>query len=145
MHDLVASSRIATQERKSGSTLRKIVHVDLDAFYASVEQCDNPQYRGKPVIVGGSPDKRGVVCAASYEARTFGIHSAMPSRIAIQKCPHLIFVPLRFEVYREVSAQIHAIFKRYTDVFEPVALDEAYLDVSKPKVDLPYASTDTLA
>lgn len=113
----------------------------MDAYYASVEQRDQPHYRGKPLAVGSSPAQRGVVCAASYEARRFGIHSAMPSRTAKQKCPHLIFVPPRFEVYRSISAQIHAIFERYTDIFEPVALDEAYLDVTAPKVDLPYAST----
>lgn len=120
--------------------MRKIIHIDMDAFFAAVEQRDDLRYQGKPIAVGGSPVQRGVVCAASYEARSFGIHSAMPSQIAIQKCPHLIFVPPRFEVYRAVSAQIHAIFERYTDTFEPVALDEAYLDVTEPKVDLPYAS-----
>jgi DNA polymerase IV len=109
---------------------RKIIHVDMDAFYASVEQRDNPQYRGKPLVVGGSPDKRGAVAAASYEARQFGIHSAMPSRTAIQRCPHLIFVPPRFEVYREISEQIRSIFLKYTDLVEPLALDEAYLDVT---------------
>jgi DNA polymerase-4 len=123
------------------SELRKIIHVDMDSFYASVEQRDSPHYRGKPLVVGGLPEQRGVVCAASYEARQFGIHSAMPSRLAKQKCPHLIFVKPRFEVYRAVSTQIHAIFHRYTDIVEPVALDEAYLDVTEPKLDLPYAST----
>ncbi len=92
-------------------------------------------------MVGPTPDQRGVVAAASYEARKYGIHSAMPSRIASAKCPHLIFTRPRFEVYREVSAQIHAIFERYTDLVEPVALDEAYLDVSENKLNLPYAST----
>ena len=121
--------------------MRKIIHVDLDAFYASVEQRDQPRYRGKPLVVGGLPEQRGVVCAASYEARKFGIHSAMPSRTAKQKCPHLIFTKPRFEVYRSISAQIHAIFHQYTDIVEPIALDEAYLDVTEPKVDLPYAST----
>lgn len=113
---------------------KKIIHVDMDAFYASVEQRDNPQYRGKPLVVGGSPNQRGVVAAASYEARKFGIHSAMPSITAIALCPRLIFVRPRFDVYREVSAQIHEIFKRYTDVVEGVALDEAYLDVTENKV-----------
>jgi len=120
---------------------RKIIHVDMDAFYASVEQRDNPCYRGKPLVVGGEPHQRGVVVAASYEARKFGIHSAMPSRIAHQKCPNLIFVPARFEVYRTISAQIHAIFNRYTDLVEPIALDEAYLDVTENKLGLPYAIT----
>ncbi|HEY9640200.1 MAG TPA: DNA polymerase IV [Coleofasciculaceae cyanobacterium] len=109
---------------------RKIIHVDMDAFYASVEQRDQPRYRGKPLVVGGSPDQRGVVAAASYEARQFGIHSAMPSRTAYQKCPQLIFVKPRFEVYRVISEQIRAIFHRYTDWVEPLALDEAYLDVT---------------
>lgn len=105
--------------------LRKIIHLDMDAFYASVEQRDYPCYRGKALVVGGEPHQRGVVVAASYAARKFGIYSAMPSRIAYQKCPSLIFVAPRFEVYRAISAQINALFKRYTDLVEPVALDEA--------------------
>jgi DNA polymerase IV len=109
---------------------RKVIHVDMDAFFASVEQRDNPDYRGKPLVVGGSPEKRGAVAAASYEARQYGVHSAMPSRTAIQRCPHLIFVPPRFEVYRGISEQIRAVFKRYTDLVEPLSLDEAYLDVT---------------
>lgn len=125
----------------SSSGARKILHVDLDAFYASVEQRDNPCYRGKPLVVGGLPQERGVVVAASYGARKFGVHSAMPSYLAQQKCPNLIFVSPRFEVYRSISTQIHAIFKRYTDLVEPVALDEAYLDVSQNKLELPYAIT----
>jgi DNA polymerase-4 len=106
-----------------------------------VEQRDNPDYRGKPLVVGGSPNERGVVAAASYEARKFGIHSAMPSRVAQAKCSHVIFVKPRFDVYRAVSTQIHAIFEHYTDLVEPVALDEAYLDVTENKLGLPYAST----
>jgi len=125
----------------SSSEARKILHVDLDAFYASVEQRDNPRYRGKPLVVGGLPQARGVVVAASYQARKFGIHSAMPSYQAQQKCPKLIFVPPRFEVYRSISTQIHTVFKRYTDLVEPVALDEAYLDVTHNKLELPYATT----
>ena len=121
--------------------IRKIIHIDMDAFYASVEQRDQPRYRGKPIAVGSSPTQRGVVCAASYEARVFGIHSAMPSKLAVQRCPHLIFVRPRFEVYRAVSEQIRAIFERYTDLLEPVALDEAYLDVTENKSTLPYATT----
>jgi DNA polymerase IV len=113
----------------------------MDAFYASIEQRDQPRYRGVPIVVGGLPEERGAVCAASYEARKFGIHSALPSRIAKQKCPHLMFVKPRFEVYRAVSAQIHSIFRRYTDIVEPVAFDEAYLDVTEPKLELQYAST----
>ena len=104
---------------------RKILHVDLDAFYASVEPRDNPRYPCKPLVVGGLPQERGVVVAASYEARKFGIHSANSSYLALQKCPTLVFAPPRFEVYRSISTQIHAIFKRYTDIVEPVALDEA--------------------
>jgi DNA polymerase IV len=113
----------------------------MDAFYAAIEQRDQPRYRGVPIVVGGRPEERGAVCAASYEARKFGIHSALPSRIAKQKCPHLIFVKPRFEVYRAVSDQIHSIFRRYTDLVEPVAFDEAYLDVTEPKLGLHYAST----
>jgi DNA polymerase IV len=124
-----------------GNHTRKIIHVDMDAFYASVEQRDNPGYQGKPLVVGGSPNERGVVAAASYEARKFGIHSAMPSKVALAKCPHLIFVKPRFDVYRLVSTQVHAIFEHYTDLVEPVALDEAYLDVTENKLGIPYAST----
>jgi DNA polymerase IV len=102
----------------------------MDAFYASVEQRDEPRYRGKPLVVGGSPAQRGAVAAASYEARKFGIHSAMPSRTAYQRCPFVIFVKPRFEVYHAVSQQIREIFDRYTDRVEPLALDEAYLDVT---------------
>lgn len=120
---------------------KKIIHIDMDAFYASVEQRDNPSYRSLPLVVGGSPSQRGVVAAASYEARKFGIHSAMSSRIAIKKCPSLIFVRPRFDVYREVSEQIHDIFACYTDLIEPVALDEAYLDVTQNKQSIKYAST----
>ncbi len=115
------------------TALRKIIHIDMDAFYASVEQRDHPQYRGRPIVVGGSPTSRGAVAAASYEARRYSIHSAMPSRTARQKCPHLIFVQPRFEVYRAVSEQIRQIFYRYTDWVEPLALDEAYLDVTENK------------
>jgi DNA polymerase-4 len=118
------------------NSVRKIIHVDLDAFYASVEQRDEPRYRGKPVVVGGSPSQRGAVAAASYEARRYGIHSAMPSRTAYHKCPHLIFAKPRFEVYRAVSEQIRAIFYRYTNLVEPLALDEAYLDVTENKLGM---------
>lgn len=104
--------------------MRKIIHLDMDAFFASVEQRDRLGYRGKPLVVGGTPFLRGVIAAASYEARKFGIHSAMPSQLAKQKCPTLIFVPPRFEIYRGISKQIHQIFERYTDLIEPVALDE---------------------
>ncbi|MCU0570332.1 MAG: DNA polymerase IV [Oculatellaceae cyanobacterium Prado106] len=120
--------------------IRKIIHIDMDAFYASVEQRDEPRYRGKPLVVGGLPQQRGVVAAASYEARKFGIHSAMPSRTAYQKCPTLIFVKPRFEVYHAVSRQIREIFHRYTDQVEPLALDEAYLDVTQNKQEKPSAT-----
>jgi len=113
-------------------TGKKIIHVDMDAFFASVEQRDFPELRGRPVAVGGTSN-RGVVAAASYEARKFGVHSAMPSALAAKKCPGLIFVPSRFDAYREASSQIRAIFRRYTDIIEPLSLDEAYLDVSEPK------------
>lgn len=119
--------------------IRKIIHIDMDAFFASVEQRDNPELQGKPVAVGGSR-ARGVVAAASYEARKFGVFSAMPSKIAQQKCPQLIFVKPRFEVYSAVSRQIREIFYSYTDLVEPLSLDEAYLDVTENKIGMPSAS-----
>ena len=113
-------------------TGRKIIHVDMDAFFASVEQRDNPELHGKPLAVGGSA-QRGVVAAASYEARRFGVRSAMPSLTAARLCPSLIFVPPRFDVYRAVSNQVRQIFFRHTDLVEPLSLDEAYLDVTGDK------------
>jgi DNA polymerase-4 len=119
--------------------VRKIIHVDMDAFYASVEQRDDPSLQGRPVAVG-YPEKRGVVAAASYEARQFGVRSALPSTTALRKCPELIFRPPRFEVYKAVSRQIHAIFADYTPLIEPLSLDEAYLDVTDNLRRLPTAS-----
>ena len=110
--------------------MRKIVHIDMDAFFASVEQRDFPELRGKPVIVGGKPDSRGVVAACSYEARVYGIRSAMPCAQAAKLCKNAVFVPHRFSAYREASRQIHQVFKRYAQAIEPLSLDEAYLDVT---------------
>lgn len=123
--DMPMSSASADKEG-----LRKIIHVDMDAFYASVEQRDNPQLRGKPVIVGGKPNGRGVVAACSYEARKFGVHSAMPSAQAGRRCPHAVFVKPRFAQYQQVSKQIHEVFRMFTSQIEPLSLDEAYLDVT---------------
>jgi DNA polymerase-4 len=122
-------------ESSQAPGLRRIIHIDMDAFYASVEQRDNAALRGLPVAVG-SAQARGVVAAASYEARKFGVHSAMASVTALRKCPGLVFVPPRFEVYRGVSRQIHAIFERYTTLIQPLSLDEAHLDVTEPLIDL---------
>lgn len=118
---------------------RKIIHVDMDAFYASVEQMDNPELRGKPIAVGGS-ETRGVVSAASYEARKFGVRSAISGVLAKRKCPELIFVTPRFDRYKEISSKIQKIFFEYTDLVEPLSLDEAYLDVTQNKKGHPSAS-----
>ncbi len=120
-------------------TLRKIIHVDMDAFYASVEQHDNPELKGKPVAVGGG-SKRGVVSAASYEARKYGVRSAMSGYLAQKNCPDLIFVRPRFDRYKEVSQQVRSVFLEYTDLVEPLSLDEAYLDVTENKKGNPSAT-----
>ncbi|MCZ6680676.1 MAG: DNA polymerase IV [Candidatus Poribacteria bacterium] len=119
---------------------RKIIHIDLDAFFASVEQRDNPELRGKPVLVGGKPEERGVVAAASYEARRFGVHSAMPMKTAVRLCRDAVIVPNRISHYRHVSEQIREIFRKYTDLVEPIALDECFLDVTQNKRGMPYAT-----
>src|SRR6267154_770056 len=128
--DRLRNCEAGTQEAAGPAWQRKIIHIDMDAFYASVEQRDNPELRGKPVAVGGSRE-RGVVAAASYEARKFGVRSAMPSITAKTRCPDLSFVKPRFDVYEAVSRQIREIFAEYTHVIEPLSLDEAYLDVTE--------------
>jgi len=117
--------------RRIVSPMRKIIHIDMDAFYASIEQRNDPSLRGKPVIVSGSPNSRSVVSTCSYEARKFGVHSAMPASHAYRLCPQGIFVPPHFSEYEEASRQIHEIFSEYTDIIEPLSLDEAYLDVTR--------------
>jgi len=120
--------------------MRKIIHIDLDAFYTSVEQRDNPQLADQPVVVGGRPESRGVVAAASYQARRFGIHSAMPMKMAIRLCPQLVILPRRMKVYQQQSSLIRDIFLQYTDLVEAVALDECYLDVTHNRQPIPTAT-----
>ena len=120
---------------------RKIIHVDMDAFFAAVEQRDNPELKGRPVVVGGRPNSRGVVSTCSYEARVFGIHSAMPSAEAYRRCPQAVFIERgNFEEYRRVSSQVREIFHEVTDLVEPLSLDEAYLDVTNNKHGEPSAT-----
>ena len=119
---------------------RKIIHIDMDAFYASVEMRERPQYKDRPLVVGGSPQSRGVVCAANYEARKYGVHSAMPCARAYQLCPQAVFVRPRFNLYREASAQVREVFELFTDIIQPLSLDEAWLDVTANKVNNPSAT-----
>lgn len=137
--ELVGAAPFDTGEKQGEKPVRKIIHCDMDAYYAAVEQRDNPELRGKPVAVGGSA-ARGVVAAASYEARAFGVRSALPSVTAKRRCPELIFVKPRFDVYRAVSAQIREIFAEHTDLIEPLSLDEAYLDVTENKQNIGIAT-----
>lgn len=124
---------------------RKIIHVDMDAFYASVEQRDNPELKGKPVIVDGDPRSKGVVATCSYEARRFGIHSAMACSTAYKRRRHAVFIRPRFHVYKSVSRQIREVFFQYTDLVEPLSLDEAFLDVTENKMGIASATRIALS
>ncbi len=130
VNSYASSMLVQALNHHRGCNMRHIIHADLDAFYAAVEQMDSPELRGKPVLVGGRPENRGVVATASYEARPFGVHSAMPMRTAARLCPQGIIVPPRFTRYREMSRQVMDIFRDFTEVIEPLSLDEAYLDIS---------------
>jgi len=136
-----SDSQMSVDFHLSRTENRKIIHVDMDAFFAAVEQRNNPELKGKPVVVGGRPDSRGVVSTCSYEARVYGIHSAMPASEAYRRCPHAIFINHgNFEEYRRVSIQIRAIFKEVSDLVEPLSLDEAYIDVTENKLNEPSAT-----
>lgn len=124
------SAAINSEADNKNHAQRKIIHIDMDCFYAAVEMRENPNLKGKPLAVGGRPNTRGVVAACNYEAREFGVHSAQPMSRAFQKCPQLITVPVRMDLYKSVSVVIHSIFQEFTDIIEPLSLDEAYLDVS---------------
>ncbi|MGD8927315.1 MAG: DNA polymerase IV, partial [Thioalkalispiraceae bacterium] len=121
-------STVSSQQ--NSGTIRRILHIDMDAFYASIEERENPGLKGKPVVVGGTAEGRGVVSAANYMARKFGIHSAMPMIQALRRCDHLVRLPVRMDLYAQVSHQIRDIFYRYTPLVQPLALDEAFLDVT---------------
>lgn len=140
MHRISLSGILGIKNKGMGQRERKIIHIDMDAFYASVEMMDHPELAGKPVIVGGSPESRGVVCAANYEARKFGVHSAMACSRAHRLCPDAVFLRPRFERYKEISAKIHTVFKKYTDLIEPLSLDEAWLDVTENHIHCPSAT-----
>lgn len=134
---------LLTFKEPDNNVSRKIIHVDMDAFYASVEERDNPSLKGKPLVISNDPRKtggRGVVTTANYVARTYGIHSAMSAQKAYELCPQAIFIPPRMDYYRVVSAEIRSVFSRYTDLIEPLSLDEAYLDVTKNKMNIPSAT-----
>lgn len=137
---LMTNPKEHPQTFNQSTSVRKIIHVDMDAFFAAVEQRDHPEWKGKPVIVGGRPSGRGVVSTASYEARVFGVHSAMPTAQAYRLCPHGIFVPSRFDAYKEASRLIREVFYEYTDLVEPLSLDEAYLDVTENHTNNPSAT-----
>ncbi|MCF6301194.1 MAG: DNA polymerase IV, partial [Proteobacteria bacterium] len=124
---------------------RKIIHIDMDCFYAAVETRENPALQGKAVAVGGRPETRGVVAACNYEARAFGVHSAMPMSQAIKKCPQLIMLPVNMKLYRSVSVKIQAIFREYTKLVQPLSLDEAFLDVSDSQFNQGSATLIALA
>lgn len=134
MQEKIVSEKVVTEKvAPENAVQRKIIHIDMDCFYAAVEMRDNPEYRGVPLAIGGKVDRRSVLSTCNYQARAFGVHSAMPSYKAKQLCPELVIIPGRMQVYVEISKQIRAIFSRYTDLIEPLSLDEAFLDVTDCK------------